>query len=185
MENMSEAPKRIENRTPMVSNWVRKYISLIPSRKIVLDLACGSGCNTRFLLDQGYTVAALDKDVSQLADISGKPNLKIYEFDLETNADFPFNKEELAGIIVTNYLYRPLFTDLIDALSHGGVLIYQTFMAGNEAYGRPSNPNFLLKINELNDVFANKLDVVAFEQGYEKNPKPSVIQKICAVNRCF
>ena len=185
MENMSEAPKRIENRTPMVSNWVRKYISLIPSKKLVLDLACGSGRNTRFLLDQGYTVVALDKDISQLADISGELNLRKYKFDLETSAKFPFNKQEFSGIIVTNYLHRPLFGDLINALSHGGVLIYQTFMSGHEAYGRPSNPNFLLKINELNDVFANKLDVVAFEQGYEENPKPAVIQKICAVNRYF
>jgi len=182
---MSEVPKKIKNKIPMVSDWVRKYISLVPSKKLVLDLACGSGRNTRFLLDQGYTVVALDKDVTRLADISGKSNLKKYKFDLETNAKFPFDKQEFSGIVVTNYLYRPLFADLIRTLSHGGVLIYQTFMSGNEAYGRPSNPNFLLKKNELNDVFANKLDVVAFEQGYEENPKPAIIQKICAVNRYF
>jgi SAM-dependent methyltransferase len=183
MKNMSEVPKKTENEIPMVSDWVRKYISLVPSKKLVLDLACGSGRNTRFLLDQGYTVVALDKDVSQLADISGNPNLTKYKFDIETNDKLPFDKHEFAGIVVTNYLHRPLFEDLTKTLSYGGVLIYQTFMIGNEAYGRPSNPSFLLKINELNDVFANKLDVVAFEQGYEENPKPSVVQKICAVNR--
>jgi SAM-dependent methyltransferase len=182
---MSEIPKELETKVPVVSDWVRKYISLIPSKKLVLDLACGSGRNTRFLLDQGYTVVALDKDVSQLADIVGKPNLQKYMFDLETNAKFPFGKHEFAGIIVTNYLHRPLFGDLINSLSHKGVLIYQTFMMGNEAYGRPRNPNFLLKINELSDVFSNKLDVVAFQQGYEESPTPSVVQKICAVNRYF
>ena len=72
---MSEVPKKIKNKIPMVSDWVRKYISLVPSKKLVLDLACGSGRNTRFLLDQGYTVVALDKDVSRLADISGKSKL--------------------------------------------------------------------------------------------------------------
>ena len=182
---MSEIPHKLKTKVPMVSDWVRKYISLVPAKKLVLDLACGSGRNTRFLLDQGYTVVALDKDVSQLTDITGQQNLQKYMFDLETNAKFPFGKREFAGIIVTNYLHRPLFGDLINSLSHNGVLIYQTFMMGNEAYGRPSNPNFLLQINELSDVFSNKLDVVAFQQGYEESPKPSVVQKICAVNRYF
>ena len=185
MENMSEPNKRLKNKIPMVLDWVRKYISLIPSKKLVLDLACGSGRNTRFLLDKGYTVMALDKDVSQIADISGKPNLEIYKFDLETDVKFPFYEREFVGIVVTNYLYRPLFADLINALSHGGVLIYQTFMIGNEAYGRPSNPNFLLKENELNDTFAKKLDVVAFEEGYVESPEPAVVQRICAINRKF
>ena len=80
-------------------------------------------------------------------------------------------------------LYRPLFVDLIKALSLNGVLIYQTFMIGNEVYGRPSNPHFLLKKNELNDTFSRKLDVVAFDEGYVESPKPAVIQSICAINR--
>ena len=183
MENVSEVSKKIENKAPVILDWVRKYMSMIPSKGLVLDLACGSGQNTRFLLNQGYSVVALDKDISQLADISGQKKFKKYKFDLEIDASFPFDKPQFAGIIVTNYLHRPLFTNLIDTLSYGGVLIYQTFMTGNENYGRPTNANFLLKVNELNDVFSNKLEVVAFEQGYEESPKPSMVQKICAVKQ--
>ena len=124
MKNMSEVPKKTENEIPMVSDWVRKHISLVPSKKLVLDLACGSGRNTRFLLDQGYTVVAIDKDISQLVDISGEPNLIKYKFDLETNGKFPFGEQQFAGIVVTNYLHRPLFEDLIKILSYGGVFFF-------------------------------------------------------------
>tara|TARA_B100001142_G_scaffold298109_1_gene321031 strand:+ start:625 stop:1176 length:552 start_codon:yes stop_codon:yes gene_type:complete len=182
MENMSGTSKQIEHGNPIVSDWVKKYTVLIPSNTLVLDLACGSGRNTRFLLDRGYSVVALDKDTSQLADISNKQNLRKYKFDLEAGIKFPFHRQEFSGVIVTNYLYRPLFENLINSLSDGGVLIYQTFMVGNEAYGRPRNPKFLLKRNELSDVFDKKLDVIAFEQGYTESPKPAVIQSICAVN---
>ena len=182
MENMSKTSKKREQGNPAVSDWVKKHITLIPSNKLVLDLACGSGRNTRFLLDRGYSVVALDKDVSQLTDISSKQNLRKYKFDLEAGGKFPFQKQEFSGVIVTNYLHRPLFENLLNSLSDGGVLIYQTFMIGNEAYGRPRNPKFLLKRNELSDVFDKKLDVVAFEQGYIERPKPAVMQSICAIN---
>ena len=182
MKNMSGTSKQREHRIPMVLDWVTKYIALIPPNTLVLDLACGSGRNTRFLLDKGYSVVALDKDTSQLADISSKQNLRKYKFDLEAGIKFPFHNQEFSGVIVTNYLYRPLFENLINSLSDGGVLIYQTFMIGNEAYGRPRNPKFLLKRNELSDVFDKKLDVVAFEQGYIERPKPAVMQSICAIN---
>jgi SAM-dependent methyltransferase len=182
MENMSKKSKTREHGNPVVSDWVKKYIALIPSNKLVLDLACGKGRNTRFLLDRGNSVVALDKDVSQLTNIPSKQNLRKYKFDLEAGVNFPFHKQEFSGVIVTNYLYRPLFENLINSLSDGGVLIYQTFMIGNEAYGRPKNPNFLLKRDELSDVFNKKLDVIAFEQGYIESPKPAVVQSICAIN---
>ena len=172
----------MSEKYPLVSDWVKKYVARIPSSKLVLDLACGSGKNTRFLLESGYNVVALDRDVSQLADISHNQNLEIYEFDLETGSKFPFYKREFSGIVVTNYLYRPILDDLTTALGFGGVLIYQTFMVGNEAYGRPNNPNFLLKKNELKDVFGKQLDVIAFEEGYVQIPKPAMVQRICAIN---
>jgi SAM-dependent methyltransferase len=169
-------------KTPLVSDWVKKYAVLIPLDEPVLDVACGSGCNTRFLLKNGHKVVALDRDIGRLADISHNPNLEIYKFDLETGSKFPFQTGKFSGIVVTNYLYRPLFNSLIKSLGHGGVLIYQTFMTGNEIYGRPNNLKFLLSKNELNDFFREKLSVIAFEEGYIENPKPAVVQSICAIN---
>jgi hypothetical protein len=126
-------------------------------------------------------VLALDNDVSGLNDLAGDPNLEIMAADLEAGGDFPLKDRQFAGIVVVNYLYRPIVVDLAAALADGGVLIYQTFMQGNEVYGRPRNPDFLLQENELLEVFGEDLDVVAFEQGYVERPAPAVVQKICAV----
>ena len=180
---MTKIKNQVENNTYCPSDWVKKYISLIPRGKPVLDLACGGGRHVHFLLNEGFSVVAIDKDVKKLNNMSDKPNLKIIEFNLETVAKIPFSEGEFAGIIVVNYLHRPLFPYLANALSDGGVLIYQTFMVGNEAYGRPKNPDFLLTKNELNKVFKEELDVLAFEQGYKDDPKPSVTQSICALKR--
>jgi hypothetical protein len=82
---------------------------------------------------------------------------------------------------VTNYLYRPLFPHLLDALATGGVLIYETFALGNERFGRPANPHFLLRAGELLDAFSSALTVVAFEQGVVSSPCPAVVQRLCGV----
>jgi SAM-dependent methyltransferase len=183
---MSENPedsKFCDATAPIPVDWVAKYSPLISSEGLVLDLACGKGRITRFLLAEGFSVVALDKDVSGLGDISSTQNLEIVQADLEAGANFPLQGREFSGIVVVNYLHRPLFSDLTNALSKGGVLIYQTFMQGNEAYGRPSNPSFLLEENELEDAFGKNLDVIAFEQGFTEHPKPAMIQKLCAVKR--
>ena len=86
-----------------------------------------------------------------------------------------------AGVVVANYLHRPLFPRLLDALAPSGVLIYETFAAGNERFGRPSNPDFLLREGELLDVVKGKLRVVAYEDLFVADPKPAMIQRICAV----
>ena len=164
-------------------DWVKKHVNLISHGKQVVDLACGRGRHARFLLSAGYSVLALDKDVSGIDDISALPNLEIVEADLEIKGALPLQGRKFSGIVVVNYLYRPLFSSLIDNLASDGVLIYQTFMLGNEMFGKPSNPAFLLKENELNDVFSEKLAVVDFEQGYTGEPKSAFVQKICAVKR--
>ena len=123
------------------SKWVKKYIEIIPRGGVVLDLACGAGRHTRLLLQTGRKVTALDRDISNLDDLSKYNHLKIIKFDLEGKAPWPFNRETFDGIIVVNYLYRPLFPKIIEALAFNGVLIYQTFATGNEKYGRPNNPD--------------------------------------------
>ena len=180
---MSETVKLSNVASTGSVDWVQRYAPLIPHTRPVLDLACGKGRHTRYLLNEGYSVVALDKDVRGLDDILGEPNLKIVEADLEAGGAFPLKDMNFAGIVVVNYLYTALFVDLIDALAVDGVLIYQTFMRGNEAFGRPRNPNFLLKKNELKNAFGKHLKVIAFEQGYIEYPEPAMIQKICAVKQ--
>ena len=101
--------------------------------------------------------------------------------DLEDGSPWPLAGRRFGGIVVANYLHRPLFRNLIDALAPRGVLIYETFMAGNERFGKPSNPQFLLRPGELLEAFGAALGVVAFEQGVVARPKPAAIQRLCAV----
>jgi SAM-dependent methyltransferase len=144
----------------------------------VLDLAAGSGRHTRLLLDSGFAVCAADRDISALLPLAAR-GCEVRQIDLETGDVWPLGTG-YDGIVVTNYLHRPLLPAIAQALASGGVLIYQTFALGNERFGRPRNPDFLLRPGELLEAFA-MLTVVAFEQGDVSAPRPAVIQRIAAV----
>lgn len=145
----------------------------------MLDIAAGSGRHTKLLLDRGFRVRAVDRDVTALSTLAG-PRCTVEQVDLETGGPWPL-EGGYDGIVVTNYLHRPLFPEIAGALAPGGGVIYETFALGNERFGRPSNPEFLLRPGELLDAFAS-LTVVAFEQGEIASPRPAVVQRIAAVN---
>lgn len=161
------------------SAWVLRFLPLIGSGGRVLDLAAGGGRHTRLLLDRGYEVRAVDRDTTALAPLAS-PRCTVETIDLETGAPWPLGGGYDA-IVVTNYLHRPLLPAIDEALAPGGVLIYETFALGNERFGRPRNPDFLLRPGELLEAFA-ALTIVAFEQGEVTMPYPAVIQRIAAVN---
>ena len=119
-------------------------------------------------------MAAVDREAMDI------PGARFVRADLEDGSPWPFPGERFQGIVVTNYLHRPLFPVLMDALAENGVLIYETFMAGNERFGKPSNPKFLLRPGELLETFKD-LTVKAFEEGQVSTPKPAMIQRLCAV----
>jgi SAM-dependent methyltransferase len=161
------------------SPWVVRWAALIRPGGEVLDVACGSGRHARHLAARGYRVVAVDRDAAALETLAAVPGVQVRAADLEA-ASWPFPPGRFDGVVVVNYLHRPLFGDLVGALRPGGVLIYETFMQGNEALGRPSNPDFLLRPGELVGAFGERLAVVAFEQGRVDEPKPAVIQRVCA-----
>ena len=160
------------------SAWVRRFLPLIRRGGRVLDLAAGGGRHTRLLLNMGFVVTAVDRDVAALQPLAGRC-CEVRAIDLETGAGWPLGGG-YDGIVVTNYLHRPLFAPIAGALAPGGVLIYETFAAGNERLGRPRNPDFLLRPGELLQAFAG-LTVIAFEQGEVSAPRPAVIQRLAAV----
>lgn len=162
------------------SPWVVKHAPLIPAGGLVLDLACGKGRHAVWLAQHGYQVEAVDLDAAALAGMAGLANIQLKVADVES-ASWPYAGQFFDGIVVSRYLHRPLLPVLAECLNHGGVLIYETFMVGNERHGRPSKPDFLLLPGELLSAYSTRLSVVAFEQGQELAPKPAVMQRICAI----
>lgn len=162
------------------SAWVVRWSERIPTGGRVLDIACGSGRHARFFASRGHPVEAVDRDPALLARLAGIPGISTRCVDLE-GGQWPYLGDRFAGIVVANYLHRPLFPHLLAALATGGVLIYETFAAGNERYGRPSNPAFLLTPGELLDVVRSRLRVIAYEDLQVSEPRPAVVQRICAM----
>ncbi|MGZ5200638.1 MAG: class I SAM-dependent methyltransferase [Telluria sp.] len=167
------------------STWVRRFAGLVPAGE-VLDLACGSGRHARLFASLGHPVLALDRDPVALAAAAG-PGIEAMEYDLELEgAAWPFEAGRFAGIVVTNYLHRPLMQALMASLAPGGVLIYETFAIGNETFGKPSNPDFLLRRGELLEhASRGGLSVIAFEDGLIDHPKPAMVQRLCAGGQTY
>ena len=162
------------------SLWVAAHAGLIPSGGLVLDLAAGGGRHTRLLAALGHRVVAVDRDISALKDIAG---VEAVAADLEDGSPWPLGTRKFDGVVVTNYLHRPLFPALVTCVAPGGALIYETFARGNERYGKPSNPDFLLADNELLALTTPELTVVAYEHLYVETPRPALVQRIAAVRR--
>lgn len=162
------------------STWVARFAPLIASGE-VLDLACGGGRHARLLAGLGHPVLAVDRDAGSLAKAAGEA-ITTALIDLEDGAAWPFAPDRFSGIVVTNYLHRPLFPHMLRSLAPGGVLIYETFALGNEQFGKPSSPLFLLRPGELLEfAAAAAMRVVAFEDGYVERPRPACVQRLCAV----
>ena len=176
-------PDMTAHMSEKTSLWVERFSSLITAGGSVLDLACGGGRHSLLLAERGYRVESVDRDAEALAGISAKaPGIVTRLADLE-GGPWPYHGCVFDGIVVTNYLFRPLLPMLLNALDENGVLIYETFMVGNERFGKPSNPAFLLRQGELLDLVRRRLTVVAFEQGEIAVPRPAVVQRLCATRR--
>jgi len=162
------------------SSWVRRFAPLIPAEGSVLDLACGAGRHAALLASLGHIVLAVDQDISA---VEGLQNSRIQSQKEDLEGDtWPLSGRQFSGIVVTNYLYRPFLDQLPKMLCDGGILIYETFAAGNAQFGKPSNPNFLLNLGELLALAASAgLKVLAYEDIYLDQPKPAMVQRICAV----
>lgn len=167
----------------MPEPWVLRATHLVPQDSPVIDVACGNGRHGRWFLANDHDVTFVDITLDAVADITDLPRTTFIAADLE-QPDFQpariFTPRRFGGVVVVNYLWRPLLPALVDAVAPGGVLIYQTFAVGNERFGKPSNPDFLLHPGELLEAVRGSLDVLFYEFGEELIEKPAVTQRIVA-----
>ncbi len=167
--------------TPPMS-WIADLARQIATPKDVLDLACGSGRHGRLFLAAGCAVTFADINLGGVEDLSGDPQATLLRADLE-NQPWPFGPESFDLVVVTNYLWRPRLDALLRTVRPGGALLYQTFAVGNERFGKPSNPDFLLREGELKQAAAPNFDIADYFHGETQDPKPAVIQRLHAVRR--
>lgn len=123
----------------------------------------------------------MDHDPAAAQALANEPNVEFVQVDLEAD-EWPLGNQTFDAIVVTNYLHRPLFAALKAALAPGGLLVYETFAAGNAEFGRPSNPDYLLRPRELLDAFGADLRVLGFEDGFTTQPKAAMVQRIALRN---
>lgn len=157
------------------SPWVERFAPLVATGGTVLDVACGGGRHCRVFLDRDHPVTGIDQDIDQCRFGQGA---ELIAANLEDGSPWPLPGRKFDAVVVTNFLWRPLFPTLVDSLMPGGVLIYETFARGNEAFGRPRNPDHLLDRGELLSL-AQGLTIVAYEDGILN--QRAVVQRLCAV----
>jgi SAM-dependent methyltransferase len=157
------------------SPWVVRWASQLSAGSTVLDVACGSGRHVRWLAERGLRVTGLDRDAAALAGPSSLAEVLVADIEA---APWPLPGRQFDAVVVTNYLWRPLLPTLVEAVAPGGLLIYETFGAGNARFGRPSRPDFLLQPGELLQA-TQGLRVLGYEDGYLE-PPPCLVQRICA-----
>jgi SAM-dependent methyltransferase len=158
------------------SEWIRRWSHLVPPGGSVLDVACGWGRHMRWFAARGHPVTGVDRAPDAVAAAAGVGESILADIE---NGPWPLQARTFAAVVVTNYLWRPLLPQLLSSIAPGGVLLYETFAAGNETVGKPSRPDFLLAPGELLSVCGG-LRVVAYEDGFLAQP-PRFVQRIAAV----
>jgi len=157
--------------------WIVQWAGLVAPDATVLDLAAGRGRHSTLFAERGHKVTAVDREVSALPK---HPNIERLQADLEDGSPWPLGARQFGAVVVANYLHRPLMPTLLEAIAPGGMLLYQTFMEGHERFGRPSNPDHLLKDGELLELVRGRFSVIAYEARLISEPAMAMVQRIAA-----
>lgn len=161
---------------PPPSPWITRWARQLPTGARVLDVACGAGRHARWFYEKNHAVTGVDQAQAAIESIA--PWMEAICADIEAGP-WPLAGREFDCVVVTNYLWRPLFPALLASLAPGGLLLYETFAQGQEAFGRPARPEFLLRPGELLQVCAG-LRILGYEEGVLDAPTRCV-QRIAAV----
>ena len=174
------------NSTSRPAQLLLEHLDLFTDLRLpgpILDVACGDGHNGIFLATKHLAVVCCDKSREAL-DRAGKlakeqgVHVELWQVDLEGEGINPLPEESYGGIIVFRYLHRPLIPSIRKALRAEGILMYETFTVEQPKFGKPHNPDFLLKPNELQAWFQDWM-IIHFFEGIKDDPKRAVSQIIC------
>jgi SAM-dependent methyltransferase len=158
------------------SAWIQRWSHLVPAGGAVLDVACGPGRHMRWFAERNHPVTGVDRAQEAIESVATWG--ESIQADIESGP-WPLAGRQFAGVVVTNYLWRPLLPAIVRSVAPGGVLLYETFAQGNETVGKPSRPDFLLAPGELLRACAG-LRVVAYEDGFLDHPA-RFVQRIAAI----
>ena len=166
------------------SSWIENNLSKNSSKMSLLDLACGNGRHSVFAAHAGYQVTSVDIDKNKLVSLKNNKFVNPIQVNLEINKPWPFRNEIFDVVLVTNYLYRPIFKYILNSIKLNGKLFYETFTEENIIFGKPNNKNFLLKPQELlNYARSNKFEVVNYEEIIISKPIKKAVQRIYAIKK--
>lgn len=174
------AHQQLSPPSAFIEHWLHNLRPADGEGATMLDLACGTGRHGRRFLSAGWQVTFVDINTDGVDGLAGNSGVTIIEADLEGEGGWPLKGLQFDVVVVCNYLWRPNWQRLLQLVKPGGHLLYETFAEGNEAYGKPSNPNFLLKSGELLDVTSGKFEVLDYRHGLQEKPTPAIKQKIAA-----
>jgi SAM-dependent methyltransferase len=167
-----------------------EHAALVPKGATLLDVACGHGRHAKFFAARGVKVTAVDRDEAAIASLRGIENVVAQSHDIEGNEAsphaWPYGENAFDAILVCNYLWRPTFLAMLASIKPGGVLLYETFMIGNERYGKPSRTEFLLRSNELLDLLRTDFTIRAYEEGedFDREDRAYAVKaRVAAVKR--
>jgi SAM-dependent methyltransferase len=180
-DHVASVPVSVPHGTTEPSEWVARWLRPAEGTQRLLDVASGAGRHARLGVSRGYASWAVDRDLEALARLAGSGVSTVHE-DLEQGADWSFATERFDVIVCTNYLFRTHLDRQLGLLAPGGMWLYETFAVGNERFGRPANPDFLLRPGELLDVAARGgLHILAYEDGIIGTPRQARVQRIVAL----
>jgi len=154
-----------ERPSAFLEEVFRQFGGFLP-RGRALDIACGKGRNALFLARHGFDVTAIDispvaLEIAQSRAVERGLSVSWQQHDLE---EIRLGEDCYDMVVNLNYLQRFLFPQIAASLRSGGVVIFETYLIGQEAIGHPKNPAYLLRYNELLNAFRD-LRVLWYREG--------------------
>lgn len=154
------------------AQFLVENLELLPEGR-ALDVAMGNGRNTIYLAKAGFEVEGVDisaEAVSAALEAAGEAGVMIKALVVDLEKGYQIKDEVYDVIVCFNYLQRSLIPQMKSGLRYGGMIVYETFIVDQAQFGKPRNPDYLLKHNELLDMF-REFRCLRYREGIFEGPR--------------